>query len=182
MIDNHIVARLLSLVETICSDTEVFSTEQCTNLVNQFLHQSSIVRPLSQVDQNRLNSFSSRPISLPDLKTYCSSLNPDLNDFLSLLQNRIQTSNDAILDYLTEIIVNIFSNRAKYPDEKCGELRGLIEKKVFGKQRVQLINEADQKHRSMKKNLSPVNRTILNQFLTNILSQDYQVKNRRKEN
>jgi len=166
----------MSLVEIICSDTTTFSTEQCTELLNKFLHQSTIVRPLSHANQQRLTSYYSRPISLNELKTYCSSLQSDLNDFLSLLKNRIIANNDETFDFLTQTIVNIIKNRQKFSDEKCQELKSLIEKRNFGKKRYQLINEAYQNFRINKKNLPSMNRIILNQLLTNILSHDYQVK------
>ena len=85
-------------------------------------------------------------------------------------------NNDEIYDFLTETIVNIFANQRKYSNEKCEELKNLIEKKTFGNRRCKLINENYQKFRINKKNLPSINPTILNQLLTNILSKDNQVK------
>jgi hypothetical protein len=92
------------------------------------------------------------------------------------LQHETIVNNDEIYDHLTETIVNIFENRRKFSNEKCRELKNLIEKKTFGKKRSQLINESYQKFRFNKKDLPPINPTILNQFLTDILSHDNQVK------
>jgi len=160
----------------ICSDANTFSNEQCTELLDKFLHQSTIVRPLSNVDQQRLKSYYSRPISLNELQTHCSSLQSDLNDFLSVLKHRTLINNDEIFDLLTQTIVNIFENRQKFSNEKCQELKNLIEKKTFGKTRYRHINETYQKCRLNKKHLPSLNPIILNQFLTDILRQDYQVK------
>jgi hypothetical protein len=156
----------------ICSDTDTFSIEQCTELLNKFLHQSSIVRPLSQADQNRLTTYYSRPISLNELKKHCLIIQSDLNDFIFLLKNRIIPNNDEILDFLMEIIIKILQNRSKYSNDKCQELKSLIEKRIFQKKRYQLINEIYQKFRMNKIDLNPI---ILNQFLTKILVHDYQV-------
>ncbi|CAF4226176.1 unnamed protein product, partial [Rotaria sordida] len=51
IIDNHVLFRLISLIEIICSDTNTFSTEQLKELLDKFLHQSTSVRPLSNADQ-----------------------------------------------------------------------------------------------------------------------------------
>ncbi len=160
----------------ICSDTDTFSMEQCKELLDKFLHQSSIVRPLPQPEQNRLTAFYSRPISLNELKKCCLTIPSDLNDFISLLKTRIMTNNDEIFDFLTEIIMKILQNRRKYSNNKCQELKSLIEKRIFGKKRYQLINEIYQKHRVNTTDLCPINPIILNQFLTKILAHDYQVK------
>ncbi len=159
----------------ICSDIDTFSIEQCTELLNKCLYQSTIIQPLSQVDKNRLNTYYSRPISLNELKILCSTISSDLNDFILLFKTRIFMKTDEIFDYLTETILNIFQNRRKYSYEKCQELKSLIEKPIFGKKRYQLINEAYQKFRINKKDSPSINPIILNQFLTNILSNDYQV-------
>jgi len=145
--------------------------------LNKFLHQSSIVRPLPQADQNRLKTYYSRPISLNELKKHCLTIQSDLNDFILLLKTRIIANNDEIFDFLTEKIVNIFQNRRKYSNEKCQELKSLIEKRIFGKKRYQLINETYQKFR-LNKTIDPlpINPIILNQLLTKILVHDYQVK------
>jgi hypothetical protein len=145
--------------------------------LNKFLHQSSIVRPLPQADQNRLKTYYSRPISLNELKKHCLTIQSDLNDFILLLKTRIIANNDEIFDFLTEKIVNIFQNRRKYSNEKCQELKSLIEKRIFGKKRYQLINETYQKFR-LNKTIDPlpINPIILNQLLTKILVHDHQVK------
>lgn len=121
-------------------------------------------------------SFYSRPLSLNELKTYCLTIPSDLNDLILLLKNRIIINTDETFDYLTEIILNIFENRRKYSNEKCEELKSIIEKKSFGKKRYQLINETYQKSRLNKKTPPIINPTLLNQLLTNILLHDYQVK------
>ncbi|CAF3890479.1 unnamed protein product, partial [Rotaria sordida] len=174
IIDNHVLFRLISLIEMICSDTNTFSTEQLKELLDKFLHHSTIVRPLSNADQQRLTSYYSRPISLNDLKTSCLSLNSDLNDFLSLLKHRPLINNDELYDFLTQTIINIFENRQKYSNKKCQELKNLLDKKILGRKRYRLINEVYEKFRLNKKNLPIINRTILNQLLNNILLQDYQ--------
>ena len=176
IIDNHVLSRLISLVEMICTDTDTFTTKQCAELLDRFLYHSSIVRPLPQPDQNRLRTYYSRPISLNELKRHCSSISSDLNDLFSLLQNRTLSNNEIVFDFLTEAIVKIFQNRRKYSNEKCAELKSLIKKRIFGKKHNQLINESFQKFRMNKEDLPPINPTILNQLLTNILSHDYQVK------
>ncbi|CAF4624447.1 unnamed protein product, partial [Rotaria sp. Silwood2] len=175
IIDNHVLSRLISLVEMICSDTNTFSTEQQKELLDKFLHQSIIVRPLSNADQQRLTSYYSSPISLNELKAYCLSLKSDLNDFLSLLKHRSLMNNDEVYDFFTQTIINIFENRQKYSDTKCQELKNFLEKKALRKKRYRLINEAYGKFRLNKKNIPTINRTILNQLLNNILLQDYQV-------
>ncbi|CAF0880501.1 unnamed protein product [Adineta steineri] len=174
IIDNHILLHLISLVEMICSDKNTFSNEQCTELLDKFLQQSSIVRPLSNADQQRLKSYYLRPISLIELKDLCSSISSDLNDFLCLLKSQTLRNNDEIYDYLTQTIVNIFENQRKYSNEKCRELKDLIEKKTFGSQRYHLINDSYQKFRLNKRNIPLINPIILNNLLTNILSHDYQ--------
>ena len=175
MIDNHVLSCLISLVEMVYSDTETFSTEQCTKLLDKFLYQSSIVRPLSHADQQRLMSYYSHPLSFNELKTLCSPLQSDLNDLLSLLKQRSLMNNDELLDFLTKTIVNIFENRYEFSDEKCQELKDLIEKKRIGKKRYRLINETYQKFRLNKINPLIINRTILNQLLNKILLYDDQV-------
>ncbi|CAF3437622.1 unnamed protein product [Rotaria sp. Silwood1] len=174
IIDNHVLSRLISLVEMVCSDTNTFSTEQLKELLDKFLHQSTIVRPLSNIDQQHLTSFYSRPISLNELKTYCLSTKLDLNDFLSLLKHRPLMNNNEVYDYFTQTIINIFENRQKYSNEQCQELKNFLEKKTLGKIRYRLINEAYEKFRLNKKILPTIDRTILNQLLNNILLQDYQ--------
>jgi hypothetical protein len=89
-------------------------------------------------------------------------------------------NNDEIFDYLTETIRNIFENRRKFSNEKCQELKSIIERKTFGKKRYQLINETYQKFRLNQKNPPPINPIILNQLLNNILLHDYQVKNKKR--
>ena len=175
MIDNHILSCLISLAEMICSDTKTFSTEQCTELLDKFLYQSSIVRPLSHADQQRLLSYYSQPLSLNELKTLCSPLQSDLNDLLSSLKQRSLMNNDELLDFLTNIIVNIFENRQQFSDEKCQELKDLIEKKRIGKKRYRLINETFKKCRLNKTNPPTINRAILSQLLNRILLYDHQV-------
>ena len=165
----------------ICSDSNIFSIEQCKELLDKFLHQSTIVCPLSQVDQQRLISFYSRPISLNELKIHCLSIESDLNNFLSLLKNRQLLNTNETIDYLTETIINIFKNRQKFSNEKCHELKSLIQKQTFGKKRYQLINETYQKFRINQANAPSINPIILNQLLTNILLHDYQVNRKKKK-
>jgi hypothetical protein len=164
----------------ICSDSNTFSIEQCKELLDKMLHQSKIIRPLSNADQQRLTSYYSRPVSLNELKVICSSIQSDLNEFLSLLKQRTIMNNDKALDLITQTVVNIFENRRKFSNEKCEEIKIIFAKKLFSKKRYQLINDTYQKYRVNTKNLhqskpliSPI---ILNQLLTNILLQDYQVK------
>ena len=135
MIDNHILSCLISLAEISCSDTKTFSTEQCTELLDKFLDQSSIVRPLSHADQQRLLSYYSHPLSLNELTSLCSPLKSELNDLLSLLKQRSLMNNDELLDFLTKIVENVFEIRHQFSDEKCQELKDLIEKKLIGKKR-----------------------------------------------
>jgi hypothetical protein len=82
---------------------------------------------------------------------------------------------DETLDFLTQTVINIFENQRKFSNEKCQELKSIIEKKIFGKKRSQLINKTYQKYRLNKPNLPLINPIILNQLLTNILLHDYQV-------
>jgi hypothetical protein len=82
---------------------------------------------------------------------------------------------DETLDFLTQTVINIFENQRKFSNEKCQELKSIIEKKIFGKKRSQLINKTYQKYRLNKSNLPLINPIILNQLLTNILLHDYQV-------
>ena len=79
IIDNHVLLRLISLVEIICSDSKTFSNDQCTQLLDKFLQKSSLVRPLSNADQQRLQTCYTRPISLNDLKTLCSTIQPEFS-------------------------------------------------------------------------------------------------------
>jgi len=85
-IDTHIHSRLVSLVDTICSDHQTFSSQQSTDLVNKFLCQSSIVRPLSQSDQQRLSTHLSRSVSSVVIheKKQCQQINRTiLNQYLT---------------------------------------------------------------------------------------------------
>ncbi|UJR38217.1 hypothetical protein I4U23_030890 [Adineta vaga] len=174
IIDNYVLLRLISLVEVICSDTNTFSNEQCTILLDKFLQQSSIVRPLSNVEQQRLRSYYSRPMSLNELQNICSSNQFDIEDLLSIFKNRTLLTNDEVLDYLTKKICEIFRNQRKFSNDKCHELKSVIEKQIFGKQRYRIVNESFQKHRLNRKLLPLIDPTILNKLLTKILEQDHQ--------
>lgn len=167
---------MISLVETICSDSEQFSHDQCKELLDQFLDHSSIVRPIPIVEQNRLKSFYSRPMSLNELKKFCSSSSLDMKIFLDLLKNETMVKNDEVFDYLTEFIANVFRNRRKYSNELCDELKSLIDKRIFQKQRFRILNEIYQEFRVKRKDCPPINPTILNQFFTRILAADQQIK------
>ena len=138
IIDSHVLSRLISLVETICSDHDGFSNEQCKELLDQFLDHSSIVRPIPSPEQNRLKALYVRPMSLNELKKFCSSSSSDfdLTTFLRFIKNESFVKNDEIYDYLTEIIGKIFRNRRKYSNENCEELKSLIDRRVFGKRRL----------------------------------------------
>ncbi|CAF4619784.1 unnamed protein product, partial [Rotaria magnacalcarata] len=174
IIDNHVLSRLISLMETICTDIKTFSSEQIKELLNKFLYQSIIVRPLSNAEQQRLLSYYSCPISLNELKAYCSTTQLDLNDLLCLLKERPLMNNEELYDFLTQTIIKIFENREKFSNEKCEELKIFVEKRILGKKRYQLINENYVKFRFNKKNLPIINRAKLNELLNNILLQDYQ--------
>ncbi|CAF3201556.1 unnamed protein product [Rotaria socialis] len=174
IIDNHVLSRLISLMETICTDTKTFSSEQLKELLDKFLYQSIIVRPLSNAEQQRLLSYYSFPISLNELKTYCSRTQLDLNDLLCLLKKRPLINNEELYDFLTQTIIQIFEDREKFSNEKCQELKIFVQKQILGKKRYRLINENYVKFRCNKKNLPIINRTKLNELLNNILLQDYQ--------
>ena len=167
---------MISLVETICSDSEQFSHEQCKELLDQFLDHSSIVRPIPIVEQNRLKSFYSRPMSLNELKKFCSSSSLDMKTFFDLLKNETMVKNDEVFDYLTEFIGNIFQDRRKYSNELCVELKSLIDRRIFQKQRFRVLNELYQEFRVKKKDCPSINPTILNQLFTRILAADQQIK------
>ncbi|CAF1460969.1 unnamed protein product [Adineta ricciae] len=174
IIDNHVLLYLISLIEIICSDTKAFSDEQCKNLLDNFLDRSSIVRPLSNIEQQRIKTFYKRPMSLYEMKKLCTSSQFDVEQLVSIVQNQNFLTNEEILDYLTQNIVEIFANRRKFSREKCEELKSLIDKKTFGKQRCRLINESFDKHRSHRNILPLIDPTILNQLLTKIFEKDHQ--------
>lgn len=176
IVDNYVLSRLILLVETICSDHDGFSSEQCKELLDQFLDHSSIVRPIPSSEENRLKRFYSRPMSLNELKKFCASSSFDLKTFLVLIKNETIVKNDEVYDYLTEIIGTIFRNRQRYSNENCEELKRLIDRQIFGKRRVRLINENYQEYRLKKKDLPSITPSILNQFLTEILSPNQQIK------
>lgn len=118
-------------------------------------------------------------MSLYEMKKLCTSNPFDIEQFVSILEKRNFLTNEEMLDYLTQQIVEIFENRRKFSYEKCEELKSLIEKKTFGKQRCRLINESFEKHRSRRNILPLIDPTILNQLLTKILEKDHQVKHKR---
>ena len=182
IIDDHILARLTSLAEMICSDDASFSTEQCEDFLDRILRQSTIVRPLPQKSQQRLQSYHLRPLSLAQLRHFCSSMPSDLNEFLAFLKQRTLPNDDALLDYLTETIVKILNDRSKLTDEQRQNFFSFVDKQAFGKKRYQPIYEAYQKSRINAEKLQPtapaIDRSYLSQLLNSISRQEYQVRTR----
>ncbi|CAF2799963.1 unnamed protein product [Rotaria sp. Silwood2] len=174
IIDDSVRLRLISLVEMISSDVTTFSTEQFKELLDKFLYESTIVRPIPNAEKKRLLSFYTRSISLNELKTYSLSTQSDLNDYILLLKSRPLMKNDNVYDFLTETMINIFKNREKFSNEKCEELKNFLEKNILGKKRHGTINKVYEKFRLNKSNLIIINRTMLNQLLNNILLKDFQ--------
>ncbi|CAF2201932.1 unnamed protein product [Rotaria magnacalcarata] len=174
MIDHHVLHRLISLAELIFSHTNIFSNEQLQELLDKFLYQSTIVRPLPSKKEKKLLSFYSRSISLRELETNCLSTQSDFNKCILLLRSRRFMEKDGVYDLLAESIINIFKNRQKFSTEQCQELKNLLDEKFLGKARYYLINEAYKEFRTNKNNLLVFNRTILNQLLNKILLKDYQ--------
>ncbi|CAF5122854.1 unnamed protein product, partial [Rotaria sp. Silwood1] len=103
-----------------------FTTEQFKELLDKFLHQSTIVRPIPYAEQQRLVSFYSRSISLNELKTHPLLTESDLNHYLLLLKSRPLMKNDKLYDYLTTTVINIFKNRQKFSNEKCQDLKNIL--------------------------------------------------------
>ncbi|CAF3633749.1 unnamed protein product [Rotaria sp. Silwood1] len=174
IIDDHVLLYLISLIEMFSSDAITFTTEQFKELLDKFLHQSTIVRPIPYAEQQRLVSFYSRSISLNELKTHPLLTESDLNHYLLLLKSRPLMKNDKLYDYLTTTVINIFKNRQKFSNEKCQDLKNILVKNILGKNRYRSINEAYENFRLNKNNLLIINRTILNQLLNNILLRDCQ--------
>ncbi|CAF3559986.1 unnamed protein product [Rotaria socialis] len=174
MIHHHVLHRLISLVELIFSHTNIFSKEQLQELLDKFLYQSTIVRPLPSKKTKKLLASYSRSISLRELETNCLSPKSDLRKCILLLRSRRFMEKDGAYDLLAESIINIFKNRQKFSNEPCQELKNLLDEKFLGKERYYLINEAYKEFRTNKNNLLIFNRTILNQLLNKILLKDYQ--------
>ncbi|CAF4727886.1 unnamed protein product, partial [Rotaria sp. Silwood2] len=163
IIDGHVLIYLISLIDMISADTKTFSIEQCKELLDKFVYQSTIVRPIPYAEQQRLLSFYSRSISLDELKTYSLSTESDLNNYLRLLESRPLMKNDAIYNFLIKTTIYIFKSRQKFSNEICQDLKNLLEKKISEKTHTRLIKKVYKDFRLNKNNLIIINRNILNQ-------------------
>ncbi|CAF4178040.1 unnamed protein product, partial [Didymodactylos carnosus] len=161
-IDNYITSRLMSLIELICSDSRMFSSEQCKELLDSALKTSALLKPIARKDKEKLQLFYLRPMSVNELQSICAKLSDtttnicdeDLfNEFKILMEKRPFTTNSKNL--LMSTINHIYHNKTKYSSEQCKELKNIIEHKPFGKKCHKKLLRTFQLTRAVEKVASP---------------------------
>ncbi|CAF1261278.1 unnamed protein product, partial [Didymodactylos carnosus] len=155
-LNSYITSRLISLIESICSDVQTFSMEQCKELLDFTLKTSTLLEPMARNENEKLQSFYLRPVSVDELLPICTKLvdmstsvnNKDVfNEFKTLVQKRVFTFPNS-LDLLTNTLIQIYQNKTKYSNEQCKQLKNIIEKKHLNKKRNKKLSKAFQLARS----------------------------------
>lgn len=148
-------------------------------LVEQMVQSRSIFHPLYKSELKQLQQLETNVLTLSELKRCLSSLSFDLVHLIKQLKERTLESSDDCLDFLTVSLLAIFEDRQRFRDEQCQQLKGLIEKHVYGKQRWNLIHSAYVKHRSIKETIE-LTPKLLNEYLKKILEYNQEVKDSQK--
>ena len=171
---------LITIVESIGWDKETFTKQDTCELIELLINESTIVRPLSKPESKRLQDLNNEYLSLKELKEITMKISTDLTELIMAMKERSLPKNDEFLDFLAITLINIFENQSKFPNEKCSELKSLVDKNLFGKKRFKSINQTYEAARQTIPKKSPVNEpvvtaTMLSTSFEQILKRDSKV-------